>query len=426
MIWQPVAVIGTFIAVRAFARRALPDAGPGPWLAVIALTLFYGSFTTVFGSFGVLGDLWPGFWAWDYSYGLMALAAIVGALVIYASARREGRMSWWPGVLGALASILHPWQGELMVVTLILLEVFSAETREDLREVRSLRALGEKLVSPRIRLAFVSILLTAIPLLYYVALDKLDSSWGAGTHALKHSLSPLSILLVVLPLGLFALTGYRGKAGNFLIRTCRLWPVATIVIYLASGASAGGAPLHTFLGISLPLSVLAVDGCLRLGWRRLPFATALAVLLVLLGTIPNSYWELKDGKYNTNPALNNTDFITHGEQSALNYLARDPTPGGVLARLHLGKVVPELTSRHTYVGDCVWSLPNCPVRSAMAAQLIHARMTPAQSKRFVLSTQARFVLIDCGVHIKNHLIERLRPLIESVRQFGCASVYQIK
>ena len=41
------------------------------------LALFFGSFTIVYGSFGVIGDLFPGFLSWGYTFGLIALAAMV-------------------------------------------------------------------------------------------------------------------------------------------------------------------------------------------------------------------------------------------------------------------------------------------------------------------------------------------------------------
>ena len=61
----------------------------------------------------MLGDLFPGFLTWGYVFGVLALAAMVWALVAYDDARATGRRLWLPGVLGAAASLLHPWNGEL-------------------------------------------------------------------------------------------------------------------------------------------------------------------------------------------------------------------------------------------------------------------------------------------------------------------------
>jgi hypothetical protein len=424
LVWKPVAVIGLFFAVRAFARRALPEAGRGAWLVVIALTLFYGSFTVVYGSVGVLGDLFPGFMSWGYPFALMALAALIFALLGYDTARRAGRVAWGPGLLGALAGILHPWQGELLVVVLVCVELFSSETRAVLRDGLSARRLWTELSSPRIRLAAVSIGGTLLPLLYYVALDKLDVSWALGRTASKHGTLALAVLLVVLPLALVALTGYRGAPRNFLIRTARIWPWATIIVFLESSSSAGATPLHTFFGITLPLSVLAVDGCLRMGWRRLRFGRAAAVILILLFTVPTTYYELKVAKANASPIHNNPNFITRDERQAFTFLRRDPVHGGVLTRGYLGLAVPALTGRRTYVGDCIWSEPNCGGRQYLVGRLLKGRMSPAQARQFVLSTRARFVLTDCSV--RGDLARRLGPLVESEYRFGCAAVYEVR
>ncbi len=424
LVWKPVAVIGLFFAVRAFAHRALPEAGRGPWLVVIALTLFYGSFTVVDGSFGVLGDLFPGFMSWGYPFALMAVAALIFALLGYDTARRAGRVAWGPGLLGALAGILHPWQGELLVVMLVCVELFSSETRAALTGGLSARRLWAELSSPRIRLAAVSIGGTLLPLLYYAALDKLDLSWALGRTASKHGTLGLTIMLVLLPLALVALTGYRGPPRNFLMRTARIWPWATIIIFLQSSSSAGATPLHAIFGLTLPLSVLAVDGWLRMGWRRLRFGRAAAVILILLFTVPTTYYELKVAKVNAGPIPNNANFITRDEHEALTFLRRDPVDGGVLTRVYLGLAVPALTGRRTFVGDCIWSEPGCPARQRLSNRLLSGRMSPTQAQQFVLSTRARFVLADCAT--RGDLDRRLGPLVQSAYRFGCAAVYELR
>ncbi len=65
LVWKPVAVLGMFFAVRAYAHRSVVSR----WqrLTVIVLALFFGSFTVVYGTFGVLGDLFPGFLSWGYT-----------------------------------------------------------------------------------------------------------------------------------------------------------------------------------------------------------------------------------------------------------------------------------------------------------------------------------------------------------------------
>lgn len=419
LVWKPVAVIGLFLAVRAFARRALPDAGRRAWAAVIALTLFYGSFTVVYGSFGVLGDLFPGFLSWGYPFALMAIAAAAMALVVYSPARREGRFSWVPAALGGLASILHPWQGEVLVVTVVLAELGSAEVRAGLR-AGNLRSL---LGSSRLHLALTTIAGTLLPLLYYLALDKFDLSWTLGRTASKHGLATTSIALALAPLALVALLGYRGRARTFTSLAARAWPLATIVVFFQSASAAGATPLHAFGGITLPLAVLAVDGCLRLSWPKVRHGHALVVAVILLATLPATGYELYVAHLNSRPTVGNANFITADERRALEYLRRDPAPGGVLTRFYLGSAVPARTGRHTFVGDCIWSEPGCNRRDAWARTLLMGQMPAAEARQFVRSTGARFVLSDCRADAD--LAQDLRPLLVSVHRFGCAAVYQL-
>jgi len=419
LVWKPVAVVSMFLAARAYVRRALPIDTAGPRLAAIALALFYGSFTVVYGRFGVLGDLFPGFLSWGYPFALMAIAALVFGLLSYGSARQAGRFSLTPGLLGALASSLHPWQGETLVLVVVGCEVSLLW-----RAFGERRSLRDVLVSPPVRLALATAVVAALPLVYYLALGKLDLSWSLGRNASKHELSVLSIALALAPLAAVALLGVRRPGAGFVARSARVWPLAAIVIFLQSGSTAGATPLHAFGGITVPLAVLAVEGCMRLGWRRIPHVRALTVGLILLATLPTTAYELALARSNAKPTSGNANFITHDERLALDYLRRDPTPGGVLTRFYLGSAVPGRTGRHTFVGDCIWSQPNCEGRGAIARDLLYGSLAPAEARQFVASSGARFILSDCNAD--RDLTQDLRPLIASVRHFGCATVYELR
>ena len=94
LLWKPVAVVAFFFAVRAFAWRLLT--GLWPRRAALVLALFFGSFTNVYGSFSVLGDLFPGFLTWGYVFGVMALAAMVWALVAHKTPGSTTAGCGWP------------------------------------------------------------------------------------------------------------------------------------------------------------------------------------------------------------------------------------------------------------------------------------------------------------------------------------------
>ncbi len=409
LLWKPVAVGAFFFATRAYVRRSL--SGLWPRRAALVLALFFGSFTIVYGSVSVLGDLFPGFLSWGYVFGLMALAAMVWALVGYEDALTKGRRRWLPGLLGIVATLLHPWNGELLIALVVAAELLMLLLRR-----RTDRG--------RLELAAITIGATAIPLVYYAILGKADLSWQLAQQASKHSFPLWSIALATLPLLLPASLAYRRRPETFLDAATRTWPLAAFAIFVLSGTNIGATPLHSFQGITIPLSLLAVDGLRSAGWRRLPRPVLVGSVLIALFTIPTTVEELRTAQELGAPTNGNANFITRGESDALKYLARDRAPGGVLTNAYLGTIVPGTTGRHTYVGDCLWSGPQCQTLTADAWGLFQGSFKPADARDFVLSTGARFVLADCQTTADMRKL--LGPIIRSVHGFGCAAVYEVE
>ena len=406
LLWKPVAVATTFFAARSWAHRSIT--GVNPRRAMIALCLFFASFSTVYGSFGIVGDMMPTWQSWGYPFGLLAVALIVFALLGYDRARGEGRISWIPGVLGGAASTLHPWQGETLVLILVLAELIRW------REHRSWRSLG---------LPLLTLVLTGLPLIYYLLLGKLDLSWSLARLASKHTFSFWSIAIGVGPLAVVALLGYRGRPRSFLELLARVWPVVALIIYVLSATALSATPLHAFNGITFPLSMLAVLGVQRTRLSALPAGRLVTGALILAFTVPANAYALAVAPTYVHPTGGNANFITRDERDALAYLEHDPDDGGVLTQFYLGEVVPARTGRHTLVGDCLWSQPRCMPRSEAADALFTGTMSPAQARRFVLSTRARFILASCSTHAD--LQRLLGTLVIGVHRFGCATVYEL-
>jgi len=406
LLWKPVAVIAAVYGVRAYVGRNLQ--GLWPRRVALVLGLFFGSFTIIYGSVGIVGDLFPAFLSWGYTFGLLALAAMLFALVAYDRARsRAGRIAWAPPALSALASSLHPWQGELLILIVIGTEL--ALWRRERRGPRGL-------VLPA-----VTVIATGIPLLYYVALGHLDLSWQLARDASKHSFSLATIVLGLVPLLLPALFAVRGAPRTFMATATRAWPLAALVIYVLSASDVSATPLHAFEGISIPLAVLATQGVQRTRLARVPHRRAFAAAAVALLTIPAIWYSLQSARTIVAPAPGNANFITADEGRALSYLAHDRQPGGVLTRFYLGSLIPAETGRRTFVGDCLWSQPGCGPRAQLAQDLFDAAITPARARMFVTNTGARFVLADCDTTADVRSI--LAPMLESVHRFGCAAVY---
>jgi hypothetical protein len=407
LLWKPVAVLAFFFAVRAYARRSL--AGVWARRVVLVLALFFGSYSYFYGNWSVLGDLFPGFLTWGYVFALMGLAAMVWALVAYDEARLNGHRWWLPGLLGALATLLHPWNGELLIFLVVASEAVLLALRRYRREY--------------VWLTLATLIGTGVPVIYYAILGKADLNWKLAQLASKHSFPFTGILIAVLPLLLPALVAYRTRPATFLAAATRTWPVAAFGIFLLSGTSVGGAPLHAFQGITLPLAILAVEGLQLLGWRRLRHPVLIGAVAVAVFTIPATVEELKIAHELSAPTPGNANFIRSDENAALNYLARVKGPGSVLTRSYLGALVPGVTGRHTYIGDCLWSEPGCLDLTWNAQALFSGTLSQSVSRRFVLSSGVRFLLADCETTADMRTL--LGPLIRSTHSFGCAAVYEV-
>jgi hypothetical protein len=406
LLWQPVAVVAMFFAVRAYARSSLSGRGAGR--AALVIGLFGGSFPAI-------GDLWPGFWSWGYQFGLLAIAAMAGALVAYERSRVAQRVSWLPAALGALASWIHPWQGEALALIVIGAEL-----------VMWLGAGRGALTARQLALPAVTVIGTALPLFYYVVLAHTDPQWGMARVAGKHTFPLGTIGLALAPLLVAGALAYRQRPRGFIAVATRLWPPAALLVFLVSESGFSDVPLHAFAGITIPLGVLSVEGIRSIGARQLARSRILGPLLVTAVTIPTSIDELKSATAYLVPTPGNANFIARDEQLALDYLARDPRSGGVLTRAYLGLIIPAETGRHTYLGSCQWSQPDCTQREILVHRVFQTPGIPPTTVRSaVLGTGARFVLAsDCTLPGKN-LDRILAPITSSTRRFGCATVYEI-
>ena len=430
MLWKPVAVIAIFLAARALAAHCFGRTFDRR--AALVLGLLFASLSDVYGNVGVIGDMMSMWQSWGYPFGLIAVALITFGMLAYGRARDSGALAWSPGLLGALAGTVHPWQGELMFLAVLLAElVRGRETVARLRVAR-LRAgrgrglLGAAAGDPALRLAGVTLGLVAIPLLYYFALGHLDPVWRMSQAHAKHTFSSSAVLIAAAPLLVFALLGYRGRPADFLELLLRAWIPATLIIWVFSASALGATPLHAVNGLTLPMAVLAVAGIRRAprrwtGW--IPRPRLIACLAIAIGTVPATAYTIAYAHTYTNPTAGNADWITVGESHALDYLHADPTPGGVLSRFYLGEAIPGITGRQDFVGDCLWSEPNCGARFTMVEALLEGALSNTEARRFVSNSGARFLLIGCGPNVDPR--RQLGDLVVATRRFGCATVLSL-
>jgi hypothetical protein len=391
-----VAVVGLFIAVRGFVRAQLRSRLA--MRAALVLALFAGWPSMYF-------DLWLPFWTWGYQEALLALACATGSLLLYHRARERGKLLWVAAVLGALASWLHPWQGEILVILVVSGEAITWIGGSRTRFWRPLPVIAAIL----------------LPLAYYGVLSRIDPSWRLGQLGSRGIIPLPELLWPLAPLAVPALLAYRRRPANFIEAATRVWPFAAVAVYLLAENGLGSSPPHAFAGITVPLAVLAVQGVASVPWPGfVPRRTATA-LLVLALTVPVAV----DKMGVANRLVKDNKIFTADEQRALRYLARNPEPGGVLTPIHLGAIVPFETGRHTYIGDCYWSLPNCGGRNVNSWLVVHwGRVLPRYARVFVMGTGARFVIKDCRGN--DHIWPELRKIVVSVHRFGCATVYELE
>jgi hypothetical protein len=279
-----------------------------------------------------------------------------------------------------------------------------------------------------LRLPLLNAAAWAAPLLYYALLSRYDSSWALAGTVNRISAWPLWALLVsIAPLAVPAVLAYRVKTRDFQEVALRAWPLVGLALYwLIAYAHVGTFPIHVFQGLTIPLAVLAVTGVgtLRLG---APFARWAAVGAVAALTVPALIWKLNDAQSTTKTDTvlvgpPNPYFLTHGEADALRYLAHDPLPGGVLSSASLGEVVPARTDRRVWVGLPSWT-PHYLARAGEVNRLLSGAMSRPSAARFVRSTGAQYVLLDCEHHADTAAM--LKPIVVAERQFGCATVLTV-
>ena len=402
LLWQPVAVGGAFLAIRSLVHSQL-GARLGRRAALV-LALFGGSL-------GTFQDLWLPWWTWGYVFGVLSLAAMVASLLLYERAVQNARSVWPAAMLAGLASWLHPWQGPVLAFMIAGAE--TAVRTEPRWQRRGARRHGLARAAP-------VLVASALPVAYYALLDHADGAWRLAGQSLKGGAPVWQVLLMLAPLMAPALLAYRIRPRSFTAAAVRIWPPAAFAVYTAGEHGVGNEPMHAFLGISIPLAILAVEGVGTVRWPPVTPRRALATLAVIALTVPQAVSELTSKWRFVRPS---TTPITRSEWQAVNYLAGDPQPGGALAGFPIGRYIPAETGRRTYIGDVFWSEPHPQQRQVEVARLLAGRMPAPQSERFVAGTGARFLLADCST--RANLERDLAPIIESARRFGCATVYEL-
>jgi hypothetical protein len=421
LLWKPVAVGVAFVGALRYVRRLLP-AGPQrhvglvlvlfavmPASAIVAWTGWGGDRRQYTFDF-ISGEMYPVQWLWGYLMTAIAVFMIPLVLLAYEGWRsgRAGPRRLWLAAGGALLVCwLQPWQGATLALIVVGVEGWRWLRGRERPAVR-----GAALVGAAV----------ALPALYYLLLSVYDPAWRlAGQANAAGAMTAWSwpwwaIALTVLPLAAPAALAYRMPAPTWQDHAVRLWPFAALAVYLQP---TGTFPYHSFQGLAIPLSVLAVQGAvsLRPHWPRWLVVAMLAVM-----TLPGLAHKLEVAA-NSVRAGGDPYFVFPDEVRALRTLEEDPRPGGVLGPTYAGYMLPYTTGRQTYIGAISWS-PDWHLRSRLANDLFEGRLTGEPARDFVRSTRARWLFADCRPLAD--ITETLRPMLARVQRMGCATIYELR
>jgi hypothetical protein len=412
LLWKPVAVAVTFVGALLYVRRLLP---PGrrrhAALILVLFAVMPASWLVAWSDWGgnprqytfdfVSGEMWTGQFLWGYL--MTAIAVFLMPLVLLAVERRRFALA---AAGSLLVCWLQPWQG----ATLALIVV-------------SVEALRWRRTAARPPLATLAVpVAIAIPAAYYLLLSLTDDAWrlagesnAAGSQA-TWSWPWWAIALTLLPLAAPAALAYRLPADGWQELAVRVWPFAALVVYLAP---VGTFPYHAFQGLAIPLSILAVQGVTS-RWNPRPAVVVAGLALMTLPGIAHKF----SVAVNSVRAAGDPYFVFEGEQRALDALERDPRAGGVLAPAYGGHMLPYRTGREVYVGALSWT-PDWERRVVETRALFEGDMSPAEAQALARRSGARFAFVDCRPRL-NDLRPLLRPLIERVDRYGCATVYVLR
>lgn len=409
LIWVPVSAVLLLWGFRAYARRFL--SAPG-WAAAVVLALafltpatalagwLHAGATLRFGSEVVGLELLAGAYPWSggqaIAVALLPICLLLSERVVEGPSRRPGHVALL-GLLGALVSWIHPWQGLTLLLIWLLLALWG----------RLARAYWPLLGAA---------VLTAAPLGYFEALAHVSSAWRLVSHTSGYSHFGAWLELSLIPL-LVALPGLGGRrAAGAGERMLRLWPLAAAAVYLALSTSWF---YHAFIGLSLPAAILTVRGWQRLSARRRRPGLVSAAALTLALLTPGLVWLGQQLG-----ATRSQHFFRPGEARALALLERLPRPGAVLApAMPLGQAVPAFTGRATFTGHPTWT-PDYAGRTGLASLLFDGRLRGAQARQLIVLSRAAFLLSDCQPG-RVSLTRLLGPRLERTWHLGCATVYEL-
>jgi hypothetical protein len=425
LVWKPVAVITVFFGIRQYCGRLLEGVWARRTAMLIALATLMG-WSTLTNALGlgesamksldfISSEMWTGQLLMGYEMGAIAVFMLPLVLLGIERFRDVGGRGLYALVLlgSLLVSWLQPWQGAELAGIVILVEGFRWWRRGVAPDWRLLGVLAACL----------------LPAIYYAWIASSDASWKLAGEANRRGAQPdwkwplWAVALTLSPLGIPALLSLRRRVESWQDIAVRMWPIAVLVVYLQPF---GTFPYHSFQGLALPLSIMAVQAftVARPAWLPAPRAwwvVPALLLLVVPGTVHRMQMAHKGIGLRYFPY-----YVDPNEAKALDYLDRT-NPGKVMTDPYGGMLVPAFSGQEAFVGPRSWS-PHWQWRADQSGRLFLKAMTPAQAQSFLRESGANAIFVEClgtGAKLPS-LAPLLGPLLKEEKSFGCSSVYLLK
>jgi hypothetical protein len=429
--WTAVGGIVLFAGCVRLAMRQLPAERPVARLTAICLALFGGltplsmvlpAIDPTAGSDRQLigGDLIPAASLWGYApiaiaVGLMPFAVAGAERLI--DGCRDRRTIAGTAVTALMIGWLHPWQGEALVVAAAILVAWRCHddrVRHRIatsgRPARSSRPAARRYGGPLLVAAAA-----AVPLIYYLALSRIDAGWAVAERADQAATIPGPVLaLGVLPLVVLALISARRSAGDVAARGLLAWPLATLLIVATTPTGQDRA----LCGLGVPVAVLVVRAWPTVG--RSLRRVLLAAAGVVAALVPTAVYALDSVGRLHNPYMTTAAELNRSDARAARLAARSSQGRPILAPATLGTAIPALTDAPTWVGHAIWT-PDYGRRAQLSSDFFAGTMRRRDARAFVRRTTARAIVQPCGDN--RRLEQALRPLGFRRVPVGCATVY---
>ena len=425
-IWKPVSIVVVFFGCRQYARRLLPAGWPARVGFILALLLLppFSSISHRLGSNPKLEynfdfittEMWPGQQLLGYEIAATAIFMVPLLLLAVEKVRGGGQKWALAGCsLGALFVMwLQPWQGVELLVIIAATELWRW---------------GRKGVAPYWPL-FSMAVLGALPAIYYATIERTDPAWALYGRENRANVNPIwdwsipTLAMALAPLAIPAIISLRNRDDSWQGTALRFWPVAVAVAYLQP---TGTFPFHSFQGLTIPLSVMAVQAFTINRPKYLPrprWWWVVPVLFVLI--VPGTVHRFQIAKTTIDHKIFPYEFQP-GERQALAWLNANQTPGAVLTDEYAGLLVPAYARREAYVGTPPLT-PEFKSRVGGMNLMMLGYATPKDAQNYVKRSGTRFVFEACAgwPFGSPNLMPLIGPLVERRLKFGCAQVLVLK